>query len=117
MNLVSNLIHTLKVDNSQIIVVDNYSPDNSYRFLTALLPKEVICIQSGFNGGYGFGNNYGIRKARELDFEYITLMNNDVTFTSDFLSPLISVLEKIKISQLSVLHILIMRETSITMAE
>ncbi|MCP1276156.1 glycosyltransferase [Leuconostoc citreum] len=96
LNLVSNLIHTLKVDNSQIIVVDNYSPDNSYRFLTALLPKEVICIQSGFNGGYGFGNNYGIRKARELDFEYITLMNNDVTFTSDFLSPLISVLEKNK---------------------
>lgn len=96
LNVVSNLISILKVDNSQIIVVDNDSPDNSYQILTELLPEGVICIQSGFNGGYAFGNNYGIRKARELDFEYITLMNNDVTFNSDFLSPLISILEKNK---------------------
>lgn len=94
LNVVSNLISILKVDNSQIIVVDNDSPDNSYKILTALLPEGVICVQSGFNGGYAFGNNYGIRKARELDFEYVTLMNNDVTFNSDFLSSLISVLEK-----------------------
>lgn len=96
LNLVSKLISILKVDNSQIIVVDNDSPDNSYHMLATLLPKGVICMQSGFNGGYAFGNNCGIRKAKELNFKYITLMNNDVSFSSDFLSPLISVLEKNK---------------------
>lgn len=47
---------------ARVIVVDNCSPDGSWERLQQIadLPKAVL-IQSGKNGGYGAGNNVGLR--------------------------------------------------------
>lgn len=47
---------------ARVVVVDNCSPDGSWEKLQQLRdePKAVL-IQSGENGGYGAGNNVGLR--------------------------------------------------------
>lgn len=96
LNLVEKLLNNIGVNETQIIVVDNLSTNNSDEILRKLLPTGVVYIQSGYNGGYAFGNNIGIRKAKELKFEFITLLNNDIFFHGDFVTPLIETLKKDK---------------------
>ncbi|MGN0261656.1 MAG: glycosyltransferase, partial [Eggerthellaceae bacterium] len=47
---------------ARVVVVDNCSPDDSWERLQRIagLPK-VVLLQSGRNGGYGAGNNVGLR--------------------------------------------------------
>ncbi|MFT9030855.1 MAG: glycosyltransferase family 2 protein [Leuconostoc pseudomesenteroides] len=94
LNLVKQLVTNLNVDEKQIIVVDNLSPNNSDEILRKKLPSGVTYIQSGYNGGYAFGNNIGIRKAINMKFEFITLLNNDIFFHDDFVSPLIEAIRR-----------------------
>lgn len=47
---------------ARVIVVDNCSPDDSWERLGQLAGEEkVVLIESGKNGGYGAGNNIGLR--------------------------------------------------------
>lgn len=94
LNLVTQLVKKLNVDTTQIIVVDNLSPNNSDEILKKQLPSGVIYLQSGYNGGYAFGNNIGIREAINLNFEFITVLNNDIFFEDDFVSPLIETIKQ-----------------------
>lgn len=47
---------------ARVVVVDNCSPDDSWERLQQIagIPK-VVLLQSGRNGGYGAGNNVGLR--------------------------------------------------------
>lgn len=65
---------------THIIVVDNCSTDDSEKYLSIISGEKYIFIQTGFNGGYGYGNNKGINKAIELEDEYILIVNPDVVF-------------------------------------
>lgn len=48
----------------EIIIVDNHSTDNSYsRFLDEIKCNYITILKSGRNGGYGYGNNIGIKYA------------------------------------------------------
>lgn len=94
LSLVKQLVNNLNVDETQIIVVDNLSPNNSDEILRNNLPAGVIYVQSGYNGGYAFGNNIGIREAKNRKFEFITLLNNDIFFQEDFVSPLIEAIKR-----------------------
>ncbi len=67
-----------------IIVVDNYSTDNSIELLkdfidSSLLASDVCLIESKINGGFAYGNNLGIKKAVESNFnpDYFYLLNPD----------------------------------------
>jgi GT2 family glycosyltransferase len=91
-----------------IVIVDNDSTDNSIQMFINYFQEQSIeyeyqnsgnsknrnrsvkIIGSGFNGGYGFGNNIGIKHAITNGADYVLVLNNDTIVEPDFLSPLIS---------------------------
>ena len=69
----------------KIIVVDNCSQDGSYEYLKDEFSKneKIITLKSNYNGGYSFGNNFGIKWAESnLDPKNFWILNND-TFVVD----------------------------------
>lgn len=78
-NLVDNLKTQAGVRLS-IVIVDNKSPNNSYQILTEKYSgeKDLVVLDSGRNGGYGFGNNVGLRYIEPFDPEYVAILNNDI---------------------------------------
>ncbi|MBF9696806.1 glycosyltransferase family 2 protein [Bifidobacterium dentium] len=69
----------------RIIIVDNYSPDNSFRKIRNFFrdSDQVDVLQTGSNLGYAAGNNYGIRyAAKHYSIETIAIMNPDVVLSS-----------------------------------
>ncbi len=69
-----------------IVLVDNDSPDDSFHRMqqgvqAASWPEhlEVQVLQSGHNGGFGAGNNFGIRAGLEIcpTAEFVYILNPD----------------------------------------
>lgn len=60
----------------KIILIDNDSSDQTVSYVKDQFP-EVEVIQTGVNLGFAGGNNVGIRRALELGFKYILLLNPD----------------------------------------
>ncbi|APX14344.1 glycosyltransferase [Tateyamaria omphalii] len=69
-----------------ILIVDNNSEDGSYETLSAHASKQgwdtgnrVRVIQSGRNGGFGAGNNVGIRTGLPGNVrpDYVYILNSD----------------------------------------
>jgi len=103
--------------NLRIVVVDNASTDHSVAALNNYFYKNsssnfycyetVDCamgsdsisrkytlIQSQVNGGYGAGNNIGIKYAlKHNDTDYILIINNDTIVQHDFLEPMVQLCE------------------------
>ena len=78
-NLIKNYSRIRK-----LLVVDNHSTDKSFEKLYSLQNDKVIVVQTERNGGYGAGNNYGIRYLyTQFESEFILLCNPDVIFTND----------------------------------
>ena len=76
-----------------IIVVDNKSdelPD-----LTGLIESQekLILIPAEKNGGYGYGNNIGLKKAAELGCEKAIICNPDTEWSEDTANALFETLE------------------------
>jgi len=73
---------------NNIIIVDNKSTDNSYFILNDYIykknksnKKNIILLKSKINGGYGYGNNIGIKYAYyKLKSKYLLVLNPDVFF-------------------------------------
>ena len=69
-----------------IVVVDNNSTDGSFEILSTLNNDKIIVINSNHNGGYGFGNNFGIKYAiKHFKSKYIAITNPDVIYTNECL--------------------------------
>jgi GT2 family glycosyltransferase len=65
-------------------VVDNHSSDNSISDLQELKDEKVHLLISPKNGGYGSGNNLGIRYAYDtLHASHVLIANPDVMVTED----------------------------------
>lgn len=80
-----------------IIVVDNLSTDNSYEKLKEKESIKVTVLLSDINGGYGYGNNLGIRKAYdEFHSSYVIVANPDVHFTEKNIEAMAEQLDKDK---------------------
>lgn len=63
----------------KIIIVDNCSSDNSYSRLLELRSNKIDVIQTSSNGGYGYGNNYGVTYAKKTyKADYVVISNPDV---------------------------------------
>ena len=68
----------------KVLVVDNHSSDDSLENLKLLQDDKVIVVQTEKNGGYGAGNNFGVRYLYDnYKSEYILLCNPDVIVTNE----------------------------------
>lgn len=80
----------------KIIVVDNLSPDNSYKKLKKLSDSKVDVIISDGNKGYAYGNNFAIRYLNEKygEYKYIAISNPDVDVPEDSYNKCLKFLDK-----------------------
>ncbi len=77
-----------------IVVVDNCSPNGSYSLLKGYSSENVIVIETDHNGGYGYGNNIGLLKSKELGATHAIIANPDVVFDKDCVKGLVDIFEK-----------------------
>lgn len=80
----------------KIIIVDNCSSDDSLFRLRRMNLSNVEILESLKNGGYGYGNNIGIKHALRNGFEYVLVCNPDVEFTEDSIEACLGLLENNK---------------------
>jgi GT2 family glycosyltransferase len=71
-------LETLSYSNWRLLVVDNASTDGSYACLMATHPT-VGYLKAPHNLGFAGGCNLGIRRALELNADYVWLLNSDTT--------------------------------------
>jgi len=76
--------------NYEVIIVDNGSPSDNPDSLKENFPK-IRLIKSQKNLGFAGGNNLGIQAARG---KYLFFINNDTEVETNFLEPLVDLLEK-----------------------
>lgn len=76
-----------------ILLVDNASDNQEAEELKLKFP-EIALIQSSSNVGFAGGNNLGIRKALELGYSHLMLLNNDTVVAPDFLKVMLSEFDK-----------------------
>lgn len=69
-----------------IIIVDGNSTDNSFDRLITLQNEKTIILKSDKNGGYGYGNNVGIRYSKKIGADYALVANPDVEFSEKAIS-------------------------------
>jgi len=61
-----------------VVVVDNGSTDDSYKSLQRMEHPKIYVVQSGKNGGYSYGNNYGAKVCEKMGMEILFFSNPDV---------------------------------------
>ena len=85
-NYVKNIQNQKKI-NINILIVDNFSLNDSYNILLKKFKdcQNVQVIQSDRNGGYAYGNNYGLHYLQHVDVDYILISNNDIVIDDNLL--------------------------------
>ena len=83
-------LNNTEYSNFEIIVVDNYSSDESVKWLKANHSKIKI-IENDKNYGYAGGCNRGINNSKG---DYIVFLNNDTIHKKDWLSNLVTFMNK-----------------------
>lgn len=82
----------------KIVIVDNASTDDSWSKLESLKDKNrenVDVIRSEKNGGYGAGNNLGVRHAVEVNkADFVLIANPDVKFSEACVLTLAGILHR-----------------------
>ncbi|MFN4130773.1 MAG: glycosyltransferase, partial [Paracoccaceae bacterium] len=86
-----------------VVIVDNASGDGSFEHMRTEVaargwdrgPHGVRVLQSGHNGGFGAGNNFGIRAGLPggLTPDYVYLLNSDAFPAPDAIGALLAHLE------------------------
>lgn len=83
----------------KIIVVDNLSSENNcMEKLNKLKNDKIHVIRAEKNGGYSYGNNFGIKYLKKLNekFDYIIISNPDIDVTEEVIKKCVEFLEKNK---------------------
>ena len=76
-----------------ILVIDNGSGNGSAETLRRRLPPGVELLALPENLGFGRGNNVGLRRALDGDYNYALLINNDAFAAPDMLAHLLAAAE------------------------
>lgn len=93
LNLVSSIKGYSLIDH--IVIVDNCSTDNSWEELSCQNGGKVHVISSPRNGGYGFGNNVGLRYSADvLHVDYSIIANPDVIFDENCVAKFVRTLQE-----------------------
>ena len=95
---VESALHAIKGLNAELVIVDNESGDGSFERMQAHVAAQgwpVRVIASGRNGGFGAGNNVGIRAgmADGTAPDYVYILNSDAFPRPDALRLLVDHLE------------------------
>jgi len=85
-NVISNSL------DSEVIIADNNSSDDSIKFLEENYPNIRI-IQNDGNFGYAKGYNISLK---QIDAEYFVLLNSDIEVTKNWIFPIISLMDSDK---------------------
>lgn len=81
----NNAIHIESID--KLIVVDNCSTDNSFEKLCAFESEKTDVIKTEKNGGYAYGNNFGVKYAMDkYSPKYVFISNPDVEFDTEVIN-------------------------------
>lgn len=83
----------------RIVVVDNLSTTSgTFDSLKKLENSKVKVISSDKNGGYDYGNNFGIRYLKDINekYDYIIISNPDIEITENAIKHCLEVIEKDK---------------------
>ncbi len=83
-------LQKIKYKNFSVILVDNNSSDGSYERLKNEF-TDIDVLQSGRNGGYAYGNNYGTKVALQRGADYVIYLNNDTEVEPNFLDQIVEV--------------------------
>ena len=83
------LQHTLD-HQTEVVVADNGSSDDSVDFLSTRFPQVPLIV---LDKNYGFAEGYN-KALRQVDAEYVVLLNSDVETTENWLSTMISYLDE-----------------------
>lgn len=97
--LVQDLQKQSVIEDLFILIVDNFSPNNSYNQLIPLEStyKNVKVLQTGSNLGYAKGNNFGlVYLDKNIHPEYVAILNNDVILENDCFERLINKYQQLK---------------------
>ncbi|MCD6486470.1 MAG: glycosyltransferase family 2 protein [Syntrophobacterales bacterium] len=108
-------LQKISYNNYNIVIVDNASPDDSMRKInhyiqsqpliynvysspdeamqSQLSQAELMLLQTEYNGGYGYGNNIGIKYALKHGADYVLVLNNDTVVDPGFLKPMVQMCE------------------------
>lgn len=76
------------LNNIEIYIVDNNSTDNSYQKLKDLF-NEIKVVKSIVNNGYAAGHKIAVNYAIENKFDFIWVLNNDLTVRKESLQKLL----------------------------
>jgi len=77
-----------------IVVVDNNSTDDSYAVLRQLSNEKIHVLKSDRNGGYGAGNNIGIRYSYDhLKADFTLIANPDIMVENACIAKLVESLK------------------------
>lgn len=95
LQVIENLQKNLEYDNYKIMVIDNFSPNESAKVLEKKKDEiGYIFFANKVNSGYAAGNNIGIRYSINYDFKYTLILNNDVELRdNDVLTKLVNIAE------------------------
>lgn len=67
-----------------VVIVDNCSTDDSFEQLSNMASDKVDVVKSDRNGGYGYGNNFGVNfLVKKYNTKYIAISNPDVEVSEE----------------------------------
>ena len=92
-SIIKNCLQSLldaNIEDSEIIVIDNNSADDSFINLNKDFNDSIILIKNSENSGYAGGCNLGAKKAKG---KFLLFLNNDTTHDKNFIKPLIKKIE------------------------
>jgi len=84
----------LHVPDSEVVVIDNNSSDDSFNKLKKLKKySDITLLLSEKNNGFASGNNIGINYVLKRNFDYFAILNNDLIIESNIFSPMVDYLK------------------------
>ena len=81
---------------NKILIVDNKSPKYDFVKLKEIEFGKVKVIQTDKNGGYAYGNNFGLKSLEKDQYDYVIISNPDISVEEDAILKCIDELEKNK---------------------
>lgn len=79
-------------DSFKIFIVDNATTPETEKYLRETAPEAEI-IPDERNTGFALGNNLAIRRALDLNYDYVVLFNMDTIAETDWLRELVAAAE------------------------